>query len=60
MAASPDLRPVEPAARLAYDVSGKAVRRLEDDGADRYSALTQMLAAYMERMHANEPVHTWE
>lgn len=36
-----------------------AVRRLEDQGNDRYQALTAMLAAYIERMHSNEPVHTW-
>ncbi|GAB96197.1 hypothetical protein BJY21_004464 [Kineosphaera limosa] len=36
-----------------------AVRRFEDAGDDRYTALTRMLAAYIERMHANEPVHTW-
>ncbi len=35
------------------------VRRLEAAGADRRSALAEMLAEYAARMHANEPVHTW-
>jgi hypothetical protein len=37
----------------------EAVRKLEDGGADRAQALTGMLRAYTEGMHANEPVHTW-
>ncbi len=38
----------------------ETVRRFEDRGADRYGALTQMLGAYIERMHTNAPVHTWD
>ncbi|MEX1906939.1 glutamate--cysteine ligase [Janibacter sp. Y6] len=37
----------------------EAVRRLEERGADRASALSQMLELYVEHMHTNEPVHTW-
>ncbi len=37
----------------------EAVRAFEDAGMDRRSALTAMTRAYGERMHANEPVHTW-
>ncbi len=37
----------------------EAVHRLEASGADRSAALTSMLQAYTEGMHANEPVHTW-
>ena len=35
------------------------VRRLEDGGADRASALRQMLRIYLEYADSNEPVHTW-
>jgi hypothetical protein len=35
------------------------VDRLEDRGADRPTALRQMLLRYVEHMHSNEPVHTW-
>ncbi|HET9657648.1 MAG TPA: glutamate--cysteine ligase [Kineosporiaceae bacterium] len=35
------------------------VHALQDRGADRVEALTQMLRRYCEGMHANEPVHTW-
>jgi gamma-glutamyl:cysteine ligase YbdK (ATP-grasp superfamily) len=35
------------------------VRTLEDRGADRVAALTGMLERYCERMHSNDPVHTW-
>jgi gamma-glutamyl:cysteine ligase YbdK (ATP-grasp superfamily) len=35
------------------------VHALERAGADRASALTEMLRRYAEGMHANEPVHTW-
>jgi len=35
------------------------VHRLEDDGADRRTALRGMLARYADGMHSNEPVHTW-
>jgi hypothetical protein len=31
----------------------------EAAGADRTSALNGMLGAYLDRMHSNEPVHTW-
>ena len=37
----------------------EAVRHFEDEGMDRSGALTAMLAAYIERMHTNDPVHTW-
>ncbi|MCW3158395.1 glutamate--cysteine ligase [Micropruina sonneratiae] len=37
-----------------------AVRSLEESGIPRVEALRQMVAAYAERMHANQPVHTWE
>jgi gamma-glutamyl:cysteine ligase YbdK (ATP-grasp superfamily) len=37
----------------------EAVARFEDRGADRATALRQMLQAYVEHMHTNEPVHTW-
>jgi hypothetical protein len=36
------------------------VRALEARGADRLSALREMLRRYAEGMHSNEPVHTWE
>jgi hypothetical protein len=36
-----------------------AVQRLEDRGADRATALRQMLEHYVKAMHTNEPVHTW-
>jgi gamma-glutamyl:cysteine ligase YbdK (ATP-grasp superfamily) len=36
-----------------------AVARLEERGMERMRALREMLAAYVENMHANEPVHTW-
>ena len=35
------------------------VHALERRGADRASALRQMLALYTDGMHSNEPVHTW-
>ncbi|XVX18597.1 glutamate-cysteine ligase family protein [Actinomycetota bacterium] len=38
----------------------EAVRRLEERGADRATALSQMLAAYVDRMADNQPVHTWD
>lgn len=38
----------------------EAVRRLEAAGLDRDAALARMLELYMEGMHGNEPVHTWE
>ncbi|HET7475968.1 MAG TPA: glutamate--cysteine ligase [Dermatophilaceae bacterium] len=37
-----------------------AVQHFEDRGADRMTALHQMLARYVEAMHSNEPVHTWQ
>ena len=37
----------------------QAVHALEAGGVDRAEALRGMLALYAERMHANEPVHTW-
>lgn len=36
-----------------------AVRRYEDKGEDRGSALHRMLADYVELIHDNQPVHTW-
>jgi gamma-glutamyl:cysteine ligase YbdK (ATP-grasp superfamily) len=36
-----------------------AVELLEDRGADRQTALSQMLKLYVEHMHGNQPVHTW-
>ena len=38
----------------------ECVARLESRGLTRDEALREMLAKYMEGMHANEPVHTWE
>ena len=38
----------------------ETVAALEDKGMDREQALTEMLLRYMDGMHANEPVHTWE
>jgi hypothetical protein len=35
------------------------VRALQEQGADRATALTGMLRRYTEGMHANAPVHTW-
>jgi gamma-glutamyl:cysteine ligase YbdK (ATP-grasp superfamily) len=36
------------------------VRRVQERGdADRYDALRAVLAEYRQRMHDNEPVHTW-
>ena len=37
----------------------ETVARRETAGASRQQALQQMLAGYVERMHTNEPVHTW-
>ncbi len=36
------------------------VARLEARGVSRPDALRGMLARYLDRMHSNEPVHTWE
>ena len=36
------------------------VARRERAGASRPDALRGMLASYLDRMHSNEPVHTWE
>jgi hypothetical protein len=36
------------------------VSRREAAGDDRREALRGMLGSYLERMHSNEPVHTWE
>ena len=33
--------------------------RFEERGQDRITALRNMLEAYVEHMHTNEPVHTW-
>ena len=37
----------------------RAVAARERTGSDRHEALRSMLSAYIERMHSNEPVHTW-
>jgi gamma-glutamyl:cysteine ligase YbdK (ATP-grasp superfamily) len=37
----------------------RTVRRLEERGIDRRTALREMLSRYVELMHTNEPVHTW-
>lgn len=37
----------------------EAVRAYERSGMDRRQALTAMVGSYCERMHSNEPVHTW-
>jgi len=37
----------------------ESVRAFESRGADRWEALRLMTQAYIERMHTNEPVHTW-
>ncbi len=37
----------------------ESVGRFESRGADRWEALRLMTQAYIERMHTNEPVHTW-
>lgn len=36
------------------------VRELERDGLARPQALAEMLRRYCDRMHTNEPVHTWD
>ena len=36
------------------------VRALQRNGLTRPEALAEMLRLYCERMHANEPVHTWD
>lgn len=36
------------------------VDALEARGKDRRTALSEMLGMYLEHMHSNEPVHTWE
>lgn len=36
------------------------VEALEGRGRDRNTALHQMLELYLERMHSNDPVHTWD
>ncbi len=36
-----------------------AVNKLTQGGLDRREALRQMTQSYIDRMHSNEPVHTW-
>ena len=36
------------------------VRALQERGLTRPQALAEMLRLYCERMHSNEPVHTWD
>jgi hypothetical protein len=38
----------------------RTFRSLRDRGLGRRDALTEMTRAYLEGMHANEPVHTWQ
>jgi hypothetical protein len=38
----------------------ETVRALQDRGMSRPAALAEMLRLYCERMHSNEPVHTWD
>ncbi|YAL84634.1 glutamate-cysteine ligase family protein [Dermacoccaceae bacterium W4C1] len=38
----------------------QAVQRFEERGQDRLQSLHSMLGLYLEGMHSNEPVHTWE
>ncbi|MDO5534415.1 MAG: glutamate--cysteine ligase [Propionibacteriaceae bacterium] len=38
----------------------RCVAAFEERGLDRADALTAMTAAYAERMHSNDPVHTWD
>lgn len=37
-----------------------AVDALQDRGLSRPNALAEMLRLYCERMHSNDPVHTWD
>lgn len=51
--------------RCAARVNGASwqrgvVRRLEARGLTRIAALHEMTAAYSQRMHSNQPVHTWD
>jgi hypothetical protein len=45
--------------RNAAGWQSDTVHALEERGADRVRALTEMLRLYCEGMHANEPVHMW-
>ena len=36
------------------------VQALQERGMTRPNALAEMLRLYCERMHSNEPVHTWD
>jgi hypothetical protein len=36
------------------------VQALQNNGLSRPNALAEMLHLYCERMHSNEPVHTWD
>jgi hypothetical protein len=36
------------------------VEALQQRGLNRPSALAEMLRLYCQRMHSNEPVHTWD
>jgi hypothetical protein len=38
----------------------ETVRALQERGMARPEALAEMLRQYCDRMHSNEPVHTWE
>jgi hypothetical protein len=38
----------------------ETVRALQGRGLPRPQALAEMLRLYCERMHSNEPVHTWD
>ena len=45
--------------RNGADWQTQAVQALEAKGADRATALRQMLELYATHMHSNEPVHSW-
>jgi hypothetical protein len=51
--------------RCLHGVNGaswqaECVSRLEARGLSRPDALREMLRSYIQGMHSNEPVHTWE
>ena len=46
--------------RFWQKASLEAVGKLEAMGLHRQESLRLMTNAYVERMHSNEPVHTWD
>ncbi|MBS4727765.1 glutamate--cysteine ligase [Mycobacterium sp. SM1] len=46
--------------RTGADWQVSTVGALQERGMTRLAALAEMLRRYCERMHTNEPVHTWE